>query len=198
MGRFSHEAVDIDPKTGIAYLTEDDPSEVTNAGDPRAGTGASFLYRYVPDNRRQRPGALQDGGKLQVMAIDEAPATYGADLFSRGQRFKVIWEPILAPNAAHEQALAVPNAVRFNRREGTFFKGGAFWFDDTNGGEDRLGQIFRYFPETNTLELFYEGNDPEKIESPDNITITPGATCGSPRTRPSRRAVGTASTGSWA
>ncbi len=173
MGRFSHEAVDIDPKTGIAYLTEDDPSGVTNTQDPALDTGASFLYRYIPDNRRQRPGALQDGGKLQVMAIDEVPATYDADLFRQGQRFKVVWEPILDPNAAHEQALAVPNAVRFNRLEGAFFKGGAFWFDDTNGGEDRLGQIFRYFPETNTLELFYEGNDPDKIESPDNITITP-------------------------
>ena len=173
MGRFSHEAVDIDSETGIVYLTEDDPSGNSNTQDPTADTGASFLYRFIPNNRSKRPGALLEGGKLQVMAIDKVPATYDADLFERGQRFKVVWKTILDPNAAHEQALAVPNAIKFNRLEGAFFKGGAFWFDDTNGGEKRLGQIFRYFPSTNTLELFYEGNDPNEIESPDNITITP-------------------------
>lgn len=172
MGRFSHEAVDIDPKTGIAYLTEDDPSGISNTGDPAVETGASFLYRFIPNNKSQKRGALQDGGRLQVMVIDDVTKT-NADLFERGQRFEVRWADIADPNAAHEQALATPNAVKFNRLEGAFFRGGAFWFDDTNGGENRLGQIFRYFPETNTLELFYEGNDPEKIESPDNITITP-------------------------
>ncbi len=174
MGRFSHEAVDIDPKTGIAYLTEDDPSGVLNSGDPNqeSPSNASFLYRFIPNNKRQKPGALQDGGRLQVMTIDDVTKT-NADLFERGQRFEVRWADISDPNAAHEQALATPNAVKFNRLEGAFFKGGAFWFDDTNGGENRLGQIFRYFPETKKLELFYEGNDPDKIESPDNITITP-------------------------
>lgn len=172
MGRFSHEAVDIDPKTGIAYLTEDDPSGVSNSGDPALETGASFLYRFVPNNRAQRPGALQQGGRLQVMAVDEA-AQKNADLYTRGQRFRIVWVNIADPEAAHEQALATPNAVRFNRLEGAFFRGRTFWFDDTNGGERRLGQIFRYFPDTNVLELFYEGNDPTKIESPDNITITP-------------------------
>ena len=172
MGRFSHEAVDIDPETGIAYLTEDDPSGISNSQDPAAETGASFLYRFIPNNRAKKPGALQQGGKLQVMAIEELTQT-NADLYRPGQRFQVIWADITNPDAAHEQALATPNAIKFNRLEGAFFSGGAFWFDDTNGGENRLGQIFRYFPKSNTLELFYEGNDPEQIESPDNISITP-------------------------
>jgi secreted PhoX family phosphatase len=172
MGRFSHEAVDIDPETGIAYLTEDDPTGVSNTGDPAAETGASFLFRFIPKNRSRRPGALQDGGRLQVMTIDETTQT-NADLYGRGQRVAVRWADIANPDAAHEQALATVGAVKFNRLEGAFFKNGVFWFDDTNGGERRLGQIFRYFPETNTLELFYEGRDPAKIESPDNITITP-------------------------
>ena len=176
MGRFSHEAVDIDPETGIAYLTEDDPSGISNGGDPATApeTGASFLYRFLPNNRKMAPGALQKGGRLQVMALEESSTTNtNADLFTRGQRFDIVWQPIADPAAAHEQALATPNAIKFNRLEGAFFRGGAFWFDDTNGGENRLGQIFRYFPRTNTLELFYEGNDPEMIESPDNITLTP-------------------------
>jgi hypothetical protein len=57
--------------------------------------------------------------------------------------------------------------------EGAFFKGGVFWFDDTAGGEKRLGQVFRYFPKSKKLELFYEGTEANKMESPDNITITP-------------------------
>ena len=54
MGFFSHEAVDIDPATGIAYLTEDDfrgslpddPStEVTGPTGAPGVTRASCLYR---------------------------------------------------------------------------------------------------------------------------------------------------------
>ncbi len=97
------------------------------------------------------------------MTIEDATKT-NADLFERGQRFIVMWKTIADPDAAREQALLTPNAIKFNRLEGAFFKGRAFWFDDTNGGENRLGQIFRYFPATNTLELFYEGNDPNKTE----------------------------------
>jgi len=70
MGFFSHEAVDIDPATGIAYLTEDDfrgsitgdPDDEIAADVPDTeggrGTRVSFLYRYIPNDRSQRPGAL--------------------------------------------------------------------------------------------------------------------------------------------
>jgi hypothetical protein len=83
----------------------------------------------------------------------------------------------------HPEGLAAPRrgpgvqlqrrATRFNRLEGAFFKGGAFWFDDTAGGEDRLGQIYRYLPATNTIELYYEGTDKNRLESPDNVVVTP-------------------------
>ena len=36
-----------------------------------------------------------------------------------------------------------------------------------------MGQIFRYLPSSNTLELFYEGTKPGSMESPDNIVVTP-------------------------
>src|SRR5690606_4636920 len=51
MGRFNHEAVAVDPRTGIVYLTED--------------RGDSLIYRFVP----KTPGKLLDGGKLQALAI---------------------------------------------------------------------------------------------------------------------------------
>ncbi len=48
MGRFSHEAADIDPDTGIVYLTEDDPSGNANSGDPTADMGSGADVRRRP------------------------------------------------------------------------------------------------------------------------------------------------------
>ena len=59
MGRFEHEACAIDPRSGIVYMTEDN-------GDPADG-----FYRYIPDD----PGKLDRGGKLQMLAVEGAPAT---------------------------------------------------------------------------------------------------------------------------
>jgi secreted PhoX family phosphatase len=177
MGFFSHEAVDIDPATGIAYLTEDDfrgdivdPDAEVIADDAPPGTRVSFLYRYIPNDRGQRPGALQQGGRLQVMSLRKS-RNYNVDLAFPGDRFQVIWKDV-NPEEPHENAEQV-GAARFGRLEGAYFAGGAFWFDDTIGGEARLGQIFRYLPGSNTLELFYEGTQPGEMESPDNIVVTP-------------------------
>ena len=91
MGRFSHEAVDIDPRTGIAYLTEDDYGradvpEVAAEGD-RDG---AYLYRYIPRDRRPRPGALQEGGALEVLTIEEDAAATNADLLGPRRRYGVV------------------------------------------------------------------------------------------------------------
>jgi uncharacterized protein len=51
MGRFVHEAVAVDPATGIVYETEDK----NNCG----------FYRFVPT----QPGSLAAGGKLQMLAL---------------------------------------------------------------------------------------------------------------------------------
>ncbi len=93
------------------------------------------------------------------------------DFYGTGGKFKVTWVDVSA-EAAAEDAL-YNGGARFNRLEGAEFSAGAFWFDETAGGEARLGQIYHYIPATETLEMFYEGTDPNKIESPDNIVITP-------------------------
>jgi secreted PhoX family phosphatase len=178
MGFFSHEAAGVDPATGIVYLTEDDfrgsisadPNEEIVADDTPPGTRVSFLYRYIPKDTNQRPGALQKGGRLQVMTLEQMP-NYNVDLANPGQKFGVVWKTV-KPEEPHESAEDL-GAARFNRLEGAYFAGGAFWFDDTAGGEKRLGQVFRYLPATNTLELFYEGTDANNMESPDNIVVTP-------------------------
>jgi secreted PhoX family phosphatase len=184
MGLFSHEAMGYDPATGYVYLTEDGETEADPL-DPHKDTGGSFLYRFIPSEMARRPGALQKGGTLQALKAVELPAANDADLFDPGQRFGVTWIDV-DPEGPTEDALD-KEALHFNRLEGAHFAGGALWFCDTNGGEQRLGQIFRYIPGANTLELFYEGSDaagllePEDdsgrdyawLEMPDNITIAP-------------------------
>ncbi len=178
MGFFSHESLDIDPRTGIAYLTEDDfrgqiPDDPAEESDGGPAFRSSFLYRFVPNNRRRKPGALLDGGKLQALAIDEAPRN--ADLWTQGQRFGTRWIDV-DPEEPHDDALA-RGCARFTRLEGSYFAGGAFWFDDTAGGEARRGQVFRLIPSTgrrgDILELFLESTDENQLDNPDNVRITP-------------------------
>lgn len=156
MGRFSHEACAIDPATGYVYLTED--------------ASPSFLYRFIPNDLSQKPGALQKGGKLYAAAIEEV-VDPSASTFKTGQTFKIVWKEV-DPHWCREEA-AAQNCIVFSRLEGAFFQEGVFWFDDTSAGDKKLGRVYRYVPHTNTLELFYEGNDARYMEYPDNICCTP-------------------------
>ena len=95
------------------------------------------------------------------MAIQERPQ-YNMDLGRTRERFQVAWFDVRA-EVPHDDALA-KGAARFQRLEGCHFAGGAFWFDDTSGGEARVGQVFRLIPSgdpsgggEDTLELFLEG-----------------------------------------
>ncbi|MEW6637569.1 MAG: alkaline phosphatase PhoX [Actinomycetota bacterium] len=173
MGFFSHEAAEVDPQTGIVYLTEDDFRGAIPDSPEFEQVGASrvsFLYRYIPNDRSRKPGALQRGGTLQAMAIEERP-NYNADLAEPGDRFEVVWRGV-NPEEPHDEAQA-KGCCRFQRLEGMWYAGGAIWFDDTAGGEKRHGQIFRYIPATNTLELFYESESREDLDAPDNLTVSP-------------------------
>jgi uncharacterized protein len=181
MGFFSHEAVDIDPQTGIVYLTEDDfrGGDVVPGSDPRI----SYLYRYLPNDRTPAPGSLQKGGRLQALAIEQLgadPVSRTADFFAEGQTFGVVWKDVnpADPPTSAEAA----GCIRFNRLEGCHFAGGAFWFDDTVGGgfeKNRRGQMFRLIPGpenvpgADTLELFLESSSANEMESPDNVFVTP-------------------------
>jgi secreted PhoX family phosphatase len=57
MGRFSHEAIAVDPRDGIVYLTEDGAS------------GLSGFYRFLPTV----PGNMAAGGTLQMLAVTGQP-----------------------------------------------------------------------------------------------------------------------------
>ncbi len=111
------------------------------------------------------------------MAIRGRPQ-YNIDLGYTRERFRVVWVDV-NPEDPHDDALA-KGAARFQRLEGSHFAGGAFWFDDTSGGQARQGQIFRLIPSgdpsgggVDKLELYLEAERAKQLDSPDNLIVTP-------------------------
>ena len=174
MGRFIHEAVAVDPATGIVYETEDtwyDPG-----GRPGAG-----LYRFIPN----RPGELAAGGRLQMMAVTGKPTYLTARGQSTGQVHPVHWVDIDDPDPpnAGENHLAVfwqgmaKGAARFARLEGAFHGDDGIYVVSTNGGDATAGQVFHYRPltdDTGELRVVFESPSREVLEAPDNICLSPG------------------------
>lgn len=167
MGRFRHEAVGVDPVSGVVYLTEDN-------------TPAGF-YRYIPNFR----GQLALGGQLQMLAVTGRP---NADLRT-GQTLNasipVEWVNIADPDpaladtdaaAVYLQGAALGGA-KFTRLEGCFARAGTIDFTSTNGGNHGLGQVWRYThgadPSRATLALIFESPSSAVLDFPDNICFGP-------------------------
>ena len=106
LGRFSHEAVAVNPWTGIVYLTED-----------RTQSG---LYRFVPD----RYGHLRDGGRLEMLRILGAPNFDTGQGLADGSSFAVDWVPIADPESSPFAQGAVQGGAIFRRGEGIWYGGG--------------------------------------------------------------------------
>ena len=167
MGRFNHEAIAVDPKTGIVYQTED--------------RGDGLFYRFIPN----QPGNLQAGGVLQALKIQGKP---GVDTSNKStatipvcQQMAAEWVTIDNPNPSTDTVRVEgysKGAARFTRGEGIWYGNGEFYFTCTDGGVDKAGQVWRYVPgqtaqEGGTIELFVEPNDPNILDAPDNIVIAP-------------------------
>lgn len=173
MGRFRHEAVCVEPRSGIVYQTED--------------IGDGLLYRFIP----KTPGRLADGGKLQALALREQA---GADTrnwiwksFPAGSAQAVRWvdlDEVESPRGDLRKRGFAAGAALFARGEGAWWGGDAAWFAMTNGGMKQLGQIFRYRPSPHegtaaeenapgTIELFVEPNDSELVSNADNLVMAP-------------------------
>lgn len=187
MGRFSHEAVAVDPATGILYLTEDNAYE---PGDPSA-PGSGF-YRFLP----ARPGALGAGGELQMARVRGHPELEifrGREIgLSVGDVFEVDWvdvphpEPDPGDELSEDERLAAvfrqgrrEGAVAFARLEGCWYGDGSVFFHDTEGGAERCGQVWQYVPDGRgrdaggRLVLVFESPGRDVLDGPDNITVSP-------------------------
>ncbi len=177
MGRFEHEAVSFD-RRGRAYLTED-------AGDP-----FGCVYRFLPKHPLGGPGSLHAGGTLQALSVSGIETDLSV-VQEPGTRLDVSWVDV--PNAnpgasdttVREQAIAL-GATPIMKAEGTWAgNDGSIWFVSSRGdgplaedAEDQSaaehsGQIWRYDPRSESIELvaFFPKGSP--FDGPDNITQSP-------------------------
>ncbi|MEM8739194.1 MAG: alkaline phosphatase PhoX [Planctomycetota bacterium] len=199
MGRMNHEAVAVDPATGIIYQTEDRQD------------GA--FYRFIP----HVPGQLQKGGRLQALVVRDQPsldtrnwlrpigeeeaaayaamgshAAMDASDFSPSETplhtpMDVNWidvEDVTAPRDDLRHQVFANGGAKFARGEGMWWGRQSVFFACTTGGLNRKGQLWRYVPSRiegqpdearfpGRLELYLEPNDHELVENCDNLTVAP-------------------------
>lgn len=174
MGRFNHEAVAVDPRTGIVYLTEDRQD--------------GLFYRFVP----AQPGRLRSGGRLQALAF--ADRDRPADSRNGGEPALPLqaWQPVRwidldgvdSPGDDLRGRGHAAGAVLFARGEGIYFAGGDFYFCCTSGGAAGFGQVMRYRPsrregrvdegtDPGRVQVFVESTDPETLNYCDNLVVAP-------------------------
>jgi secreted PhoX family phosphatase len=179
MGRFMHEALATDERSGVVYETE----------DPGSGRGAGF-YRFIPRDKHN----LARGGRLQILGIKGAPQYDAREGQTRGRPLPVTWIDIENPdpeylseddpNGTFRQGWE-DGACKFNRLEGCWADGDSIYFVSTSGGDAKngdlnsdgyregYGQIWEYRQRSRTLVLHYESPGGEVMDSPDNLTVTP-------------------------
>jgi secreted PhoX family phosphatase len=158
MGRFSHEALAVDDKTGYVYETED----ANDCG----------FYRFVPDV----PGELALGGELAMLRVKGRPNLDLGLGYPLGTTWEVDWVPVAEPDAptlSTFQQGALLGGARFRRLEGCWADDEFIYFLSTDGGQVGEGQVFRYDPASESLELIYDSPSYLECENPDNITVTP-------------------------
>jgi secreted PhoX family phosphatase len=160
-----HEAVAVDPTSGIVYETED--------------RGTAGLYRFIPNT----PGTLANGGRLQMLGIKDKPK-----FDTRKNQTAHVWQPcvwydIAQPDRAHSpnttdslgvfsQGFAQGAAV-FARLEGAWYGNGVIYVNSTSGGNAGAGQVWAYDPVEDRLSLLFESPNASVLDSPDNLCVSP-------------------------
>ncbi|MDQ0379405.1 alkaline phosphatase PhoX [Amycolatopsis thermophila] len=188
LGRYSHEAVAVDPRTNEIYLTED-------------ASGPNGLYfRWVP------PKGFRGGkGALRKLALSEGGDTAGtlqamscfkgsrhiddlSEATTPGTKYKVRWVDVPDRDAkavSVRKQFAAGQVTHSRKLEGAYWGDGGAYFvasyarisDGSVNEHD--GQVWFYDPHAGTIELktIYGVNpDPEadtNYDGPDNITVSP-------------------------
>lgn len=173
MGRFNHEAVCVDPETGILYLTED--------------THDSLIYRFIPNVK----GQLSKGGKLQALKIKGQSKfdtrNWDNQNMTIGRQYAVEWIDLENVDSEEDDLRYrgfEAGAAVFARGEGIWFGENEFYFACTSGGSKKNGQIFRYKVSNaegtsrekevpSHLELFVQPDNSDLMSFCDNLTIAP-------------------------
>jgi uncharacterized protein len=157
MGRFSHEAGMVDPRTGCVYQTEDS----RNAG----------FYKFVP----HRNGKLNTG-ELFALRVKNSPNLDLGAYHAPGSTWDVEWIRIADPKALVKSVFtqgSMWGGARFSRLEGAWWGDRTGYFLSTRGGSIGEGQVFEYDPQGEMLTLIYDAPDARTLDNPDNITVSP-------------------------
>jgi secreted PhoX family phosphatase len=177
MGRFEHEAAGFD-RRGNVYLTED-------ADEPHG-----CIYRFRPNRPLRGRGSLHAGGALTAMKVAGVTADLSGVL-TPGTILPVSWVNVPNPDPGdgatpvREQVIAA-GATPVMKAEGVW-RGldGDIWFVSSRGGgpapedaEDasagaHAGQIWRYDPDKQLIELVVVLPVGSPFDGPDNITAGP-------------------------
>ncbi|MGV9772411.1 alkaline phosphatase PhoX [Streptosporangium sp. NPDC003464] len=188
LGRFSHEAVAVDPHTSAIYETED-------AGGPNG-----LYFRWTPPRHfRGGKGALRalalgeggdTAGTLQAMSCFKG-SRHIADLSEAtqpGTRYRVEWIDVPDRDAATvsvRKQFADGQVTRSRKLEGAWWADGGAYFvssyarTDDGSVNEHDGQVWFYDPRSETVTLrtiFGVNPDPEQdtdYDGPDNITVSP-------------------------
>lgn len=166
MGRFVHEAIAVDPETGIVYETED---------QRRSG-----LYRFTPTTR----GRLAAGGRLQMLAIKGRPRLDLRTNQFAGVRYPIYWVDVHEPDRAHSnpderngngvftQGFEGGGAL-FGRLEGAWYAGGRIFVTSTDGGNAKMGQVWELDIRHQEIRMVFESPGLDVLNMPDNLTVSP-------------------------
>ena len=199
MGRFKHEAVAVDPKTGGVYLTEDNSSNNTAPASRNRMRGNSGFYYFDPDDKLGGLGSLNNGGTLYMLqALMPGTDTVVEDLRNPEclSEYDVKWIEITEPEADPTDTMSGPyiealagGATRFQRLEGCWWNSreDRVVFVDTEAGpvsaqpdrNDRAeGAVWSYDPRNASLANLFVSRGAEVVsaygsDNPDNITVSP-------------------------
>jgi uncharacterized protein len=185
MGRFNHEAVAVDPVSGALFLTEDARNQ--------AG-----LYRFVPRDGAQKPGALEQGGTLWMAKVAGEDR---ADLLApkTGDSHQIEWVRIDDPNLPPQPFTEAPfgpdnlasgpfvqgrakGGLRMSRLEGAWYSAAdrLVYLVDTSSGSDSQGatgwgdgSLWTLDPATDRLTCRYQSDNRAAANNIDNVTVSP-------------------------
>lgn len=176
MGRFQHEAVAFDPRTGAVYETED-------AFDKPFG----LFYRFLPEKPRGGHGSLHAGGTLQAMRVPGVPdlsVVQEPGTSFRGIEWVEVPDPPAAETPIRFQDFGKGGITHAQKLEGCYWGGDCVYFvssfakSEEGSQADHYGQIWRFDPRGEVLTLvvvFGPDSDLDMPgEEPDNITLAPG------------------------
>ncbi|MGA6153123.1 alkaline phosphatase PhoX [Stenotrophomonas sp. NPDC087984] len=175
MGRFQHEAIAVDPRSGVVYETED-------AFEKPFG----LFYRFRPKKPLGGIGSLRAGGELQALRVPGV-----ADLSTiqePGTTFdRVEWvdvpDPLARQTPIRFQDFGPGGITHAQKLEGCYWGGSSVYFVSSfaksadGSAADHFGQIWRYDPDRRRLTLVIVFGPETDVqlpgESPDNITLAP-------------------------